>query len=101
MFVNREYSIHCIYASYIFLVLLHDSTINESKDLLPVVQSRGLGVLHSKQNGFILGSNRPVHARHNPSLRFIRQYSCLCVSYVNPMVTQTSVVRISGCSSHN
>src|SRR6185312_5251485 len=89
-FINREYSIHCIYASYSFLVLLHDSIMNESKDLLPVVQSTGLGALHSKQNTFILGINCPVHTRHNLSSAFMRQY--FCSSYVNPMVTQTSVV---------
>ena len=102
-FINREYSIHCIYASYLCFILLHDSMINESNDLLLVVQSRGRGVLHSKQNAFILGSNRYVHARHNPiSLRsFIRQYCLHAATYVNPMVFQTFEVRISGCLSHN
>ena len=95
-FVNREYSIRCV-------VLLHDLIMNESNDSLPVVQSSGLGTLHTKQNAFILGYNRDVHARHNPcsSYSFIRQYFCSLALYVNPMVAQTSVVRISGCLSHN
>ena len=100
--VNSEYSIHCIYPSYSFSVFFHDFIINESNDLLSVVQSRGRGALQSKQNAFIVGSNCCVHARHNSvSLySFIRQYFCLS-SYVNPMVTQTFVVRISGCLLHN
>src|SRR6185369_7585298 len=45
-FINREYSIQCIYASYLFSILLHDSVINESNDLLPVVQSGSCDALH-------------------------------------------------------
>src|SRR6185312_3255616 len=50
-----------------------------------------LGALHSQQNALMQGFNGAIHARHNPSVwsTFIRQYFCLLVSYVNPMVIHT------------
>ena len=76
-----------LYALYLCFTLFHDSIMNESKNLLP-------GALHSKQNVFILDSNAYVHARHNPSSRFIRQYSCLLALYVNSIITHIFLIRI-------
>src|SRR5438128_8209307 len=57
--------------SSISFILFHDFIIKESRDLLPVVQSTGLGALHFKQNAFIYLSNLVVHAHntHKPACK--------------------------------